>query len=502
MPYDIRKVEDGYKVCKKGTKKCYSKDPIPLKRAIAQRKAIGMRGGDYFDDEDWEKIFKGNVEEEDVFDKIRDLPDNKEHFAIDEEYTGGDIDWWGIAKDVGSDLYKQGKDFITQLGETEEQKQARIKKEEACKLCKEGSGISANSGFYRTDPKRLSGGAIPIDKDKYEKAKEIVYPRYKKPSAYRSGAVIKKYKELGGRFKEDGERKLQRWFEEEWKDIGDKNYPVYRPTKRVNINTPLTESEIDPKNLKNQISEKQKIKGEKNLKPFKKKGGFKCPITGKEICECKGGALYAKDKYITGEKKLTETEKKEIKQEMGEGNPKVAEVVADPMGDDDIRKYFPNAKILKYSELKNYSNITELLPKPKTFFFLLYERTPNVGHWVVVLRYKDNGIDTIEFFCSYGSKIDAPLSWTPIGMRIQLGADKPYLSMLLDKSPFRVIYNPVQYQSKRSKIATCGAYDTLRVAELMRHNTTLDEFTEMLKDVKEATGLNYDEIVANLVDMR
>jgi len=392
MPYNIRKVEDGYKVCKQGTKKCYSKDPIPLKRAVAQRKAIGMRGGDYFDDEDWDKIFKGNVEDEDVFDKIRDLPDNKEHFAIDEEYTGGDIDWWGIAKDVGSDLYKQGKDFISQLGETEEQKQARIKKEEACKLCKEGSGISANSGFYRTDPKRLTGGAIPID--------------------------------------------------------------------------------------------------------------FKCPITGKGICECKGGALYAKDKYVTGEKKLTQTEKKEIKQEMGEGNPKIAEVVGEPMGDDDIRKYFPNAKILKYSELKNYNNITELLPKPKTFFFLLYERTPNVGHWVVVLRYKDNGIDTIEFFCSYGSKIDAPLSWTPIGMRIQLGEDKPYLSMLLDKSPFRVIYNPVQYQSKRSKIATCGAYTTLRVAELMRHNTTLDEFTEMLQDVKEATGLNYDEIVANLVDMR
>jgi hypothetical protein len=125
-----------------------------------------------------------------------------------------------------------------------------------------------------------------------------------------------------------------------------------------------------------------------------------------------------------------------------------------------------------------------------------------VGHWVLVSRYKDNGIDTIEFFCSYGSKIVAPLSWTPIGMRVQLGEDKPYLSMLLDKSPFRVIYNPVQYQSKKSKVATCGAYDTLRAGELVKHNTTLDEFTEMLEDVKKATGLSYDEIVANLVDLR
>ncbi len=53
-----------------------------------------------------------------------------------------------------------------------------------------------------------------------------------------------------------------------------------------------------------------------------------------------------------------------------------------------------------------------------------------------------NGIDTIEFFCSYGSKIDEPLTWTPVGMRVQLGQDKPYLSNLLDKSPYRVIYNP------------------------------------------------------------
>jgi hypothetical protein len=235
----------------------------------------------------------------------------------------------------------------------------------------------------------------------------------------------------------------------------------------------------------------------------KKLEGGICPKTGKRPCECiAGGALYAKDKYDTGEKQLTAVEKSKVKKKYGETNPEIAEIVEEPMGDDDIKKYFPNAKILKYSDLKNYTDITELLQKPKTFFFLLYERSPNVGHWVLVSRYKDNGIDTIEFFCSYGSKIDAPLSWTPIGIRVQLGEDKPYLSMLLDKSPFRVIYNPIQYQSKKSHVATCGAYDTLRASELVKHNTTLDEFTEMLEEVKKATGLSYDEIVANLVDLR
>ncbi len=417
-----------------------------------ENKGKVMEGGDFFDDEDWTKL------------------------------TGGDFDWWGLAKDLGSqivgddlkpivgDIVDTGKNFYVDNFGTEEQKEEKRKVEEACKICKDGK----------------TGGAIPINKKLYEKAKAEVYPKYKKPSAYRSGAVVKRYKELGGKFKEDGERKLKRWFQEEWKDIGGKDYPVYRPTKRITKDTPLTPSEITPQNLSKQVETKQKIKGEKNLPPFEKRGG----------------ALYAKDKYATGEKELTPTEKKLVKREMGDGNPIVAEIQAEPMGDDDIRKYFPNAKIIKYSELKDVSRIEDLLPRPKTFFFLLYERSLNVGHWVLVSRYKDNGIDTIEFFCSYGSRIDEPLTWTPVGMRVQLGQDKPYLSNLLDKSPFRVIYNPVQFQSKKSPISTCGAYDTLRASELQKHNTTLDEFNDMLEEVKKATGLTYDEIVSNLVHLR
>ena len=94
---------------------------------------------------------------------------------------------------------------------------------------------------------------------------------YKKPSAYKSGFIVKKYKELGGTYKDDHKPKdLKRWYKEEWKDIGNKNYPVYRPTKRVNSKTPLTPNEIEPDNLKKQIKLKQQIKGKKNLPPFKK----------------------------------------------------------------------------------------------------------------------------------------------------------------------------------------------------------------------------------------
>jgi hypothetical protein len=113
---------------------------------------------------------------------------------------------------------------------------------------------------------------IPKDKNLYEKVKQMANDIYKKPSAYKSGYIVKKYKELGGEYIDDNKDKdLKRWFKEKWIDIGKKDYPVYRPTVRVNKQTPLLVSEIDPKQLKEQIKLKQTIKGNKNLPKFKKK---------------------------------------------------------------------------------------------------------------------------------------------------------------------------------------------------------------------------------------
>jgi len=115
--------------------------------------------------------------------------------------------------------------------------------------------------------------------DLYEKAKKLADETYKKPSAYKSGFIVKKYKELGGTYSDDKQpKKLKRWFKEEWKDIGNKEYPVYRPTKRITKDTPLTATEIDPKQAKKQIALKQEIKGDANLPPFQEKVG-----TGKVV---------------------------------------------------------------------------------------------------------------------------------------------------------------------------------------------------------------------------
>lgn len=116
------------------------------------------------------------------------------------------------------------------------------------------------------------------NKNLYERAKKEIYAIYKKPSAYRSGAVIKRYKELGGTYGDSNKPKntgLSRWFREKWTDVnpnkGINTYPVFRPTIRITKDTPLTVSEISKKNLIEQSKLKQKIKGKKNLPPFKKK---------------------------------------------------------------------------------------------------------------------------------------------------------------------------------------------------------------------------------------
>jgi hypothetical protein len=113
--------------------------------------------------------------------------------------------------------------------------------------------------------------SIPKNMKLYEEVKAYADTVYKKPSAYKSGFIVKTYKQRGGTYEGNGERPLDRWFKEKWSDVGGKAYPVYRPTKRISAKTPLLASEINTVNLREQIQKKQKIKGSKNLSPFIKK---------------------------------------------------------------------------------------------------------------------------------------------------------------------------------------------------------------------------------------
>jgi hypothetical protein len=102
---------------------------------------------------------------------------------------------------------------------------------------------------------------IPTDEKLYKKIKNEIYLKYPKHSAYRSGLLVKSYKQafskkysnkkspyIGNRptTKTTG---LKRWFAEDWRNQrGEVGYrspsDVYRPTKKITSKTPVTFGEL------------------------------------------------------------------------------------------------------------------------------------------------------------------------------------------------------------------------------------------------------------------
>lgn len=172
----------------------------------------------------------------------------------------------------------------------------------------------------------------------------------------------------------------------------------------------------------------------------------------------------------------------------------IQEVEETPMGDDDIKFYFPNAKILKYSELAGYGKFDELLPGEKDFAFLLLEESPNKGHWLGLLKYGD----TAEVFDSYGGKPDSWLKWNNQEKNKQLGQGHKTLSELLSEHDGKVVYNPIKYQGESGDINTCGRHVTLRTKK-MKEGMNLDQYYKWMERQKKDSGKDYDEIVSNFI---
>tara|TARA_R110002012_G_scaffold321474_1_gene549469 strand:+ start:32 stop:385 length:354 start_codon:yes stop_codon:yes gene_type:complete len=114
----------------------------------------------------------------------------------------------------------------------------------------------------------------PTNKALYNRVKKKIYAKNPKHSAYRSGLVVKEYKKAGGKYtgKKNKKSGLGRWFKEDWRtEKGKKTYKeggtIFRPTKRVNKDTPTTMKELTPAQKKKAIKEK---KATGRVKKYKK----------------------------------------------------------------------------------------------------------------------------------------------------------------------------------------------------------------------------------------
>ena len=170
------------------------------------------------------------------------------------------------------------------------------------------------------------------------------------------------------------------------------------------------------------------------------------------------------------------------------------QAIAEPLGDDDIRRFLPSSTILKYSELANYGSLDKLLTHPKDYCIILYEDSPNQGHWTCLSRPDEK---TVEFFDSYGGYPDSQQKWVAQSERVKLGEGKPYLTQLLDKSPYEVQFNPKKYQKDGSDINTCGRHCITRIGTMLE-GLSLADYYKFLKKIKKDTKLDYDEIVTAL----
>ena len=111
----------------------------------------------------------------------------------------------------------------------------------------------------------------PKDQKLYDRVKAKVYKEMPKHSAYRSGQLVKKYKEAYKRkYKcsvaytgNKSKGKLTKWFSEKWENQrGGTGYKkkgdVYRPTKKVDKSTPATFKELSKTQISKAMKEKKK----------------------------------------------------------------------------------------------------------------------------------------------------------------------------------------------------------------------------------------------------
>ena len=156
-----------------------------------------------------------------------------------------------------------------------------------------------------------------------------------------------------------------------------------------------------------------------------------------------------------------------------------------PLSDSAIRALIPNATVVIYSDLKNWT-AEKLLSKLPVI--LLYETSPLFGHWVLL----DATIEGIEFFDSLGYKPDQQFKFIDDGYRMISGQKRPLIAKILH-SLSKIVpinYNDVELQGKNTN--TCGRWCVIRH---MSTQMGIKSFINTMKGISEVTGMNMDELV-------
>lgn len=166
------------------------------------------------------------------------------------------------------------------------------------------------------------------------------------------------------------------------------------------------------------------------------------------------------------------------------------------LSDSDFKRYFGEGKVIKYSELDNYSTINDLLPNDKDFRIILIESQYNQGHWCAILKYGD----IIEYFNSYGTRPEHDFKFIPTFTKHLLGQGGNLLTKLLKTKTKgqKVYYNKKKLQEINDGVNTCGRHVVARILGMLT-GYELDDYINKVEDKVEETGKPPDILVIDWI---
>ena len=160
-----------------------------------------------------------------------------------------------------------------------------------------------------------------------------------------------------------------------------------------------------------------------------------------------------------------------------------------PLSNEDIQAHLGSQHIAKYSDLKNYKDLYELMPLKKDYKIILLEAEENRGHWVVIIRQGKK----FYYVNSYGKKYDDKSYLSKMILKI-LKQDKNEIQRLISATGLKGIWwNRIKMQGESQ---ACGRFVVFMVI-MSNLNYTPIEAVEFLK--KHKGSKTYDQLICDLV---
>lgn len=141
--------------------------------------------------------------------------------------------------------------------------------------------------------------------------------------------------------------------------------------------------------------------------------------------------------------------------------------------DEDLRSLLGSSiSIVTYPELKNVSNIRQILDDKGRAMILFLTENENTGHWQCIM---DHG-PYIEWQDSYGIQPDGTRRWLNKREQENLGQDQDLLKPLLKAAGKPVIQNKYRFQ-RGDDVNTCGRHCAAR---LLFKDLSLDQYKNLM----------------------